>query len=113
MKKTKDMFWYTYGDNTHRYPKEVRALIMKVQKWMNDHGMVGDAFFCTRKMWQERGEYYCRTADAIMVIDGSPMYAMLNYCENVRLYDEFYQLLQKEGYYFELGCAWYGGFYKI
>lgn len=105
---------YKYNGMVNRYPAAVKPLIKELTAMINElDGKTGDAFWCSGPAWKARGEDYCTGADAVLVIDGSSLYAILNYCEAVSLYDKFYKICEKYGYYFELGCGWYGGLYKI
>ena len=113
MLREKGMFWYEYYDVKPKYNKGIKPLLRKIEKWLRKHDLVGDAFFCAPNVWTARGETYCTKSEAVIVFDGSSMYYMLNGMGYGRLNDEFYEFLQSEGYYLELGCAWYGGLYKI
>lgn len=66
----------------------------------------------TKRDWNDRGEQYGRTADLTLIIEGSPLYAALNYGEPGWEADtKLRELAAANGYYYELGHAWSVHFY--
>lgn len=107
------MYQYTYQDLTHKYPKRVQALLKELEAWLDDLSQGDGAFFAAPNVWQAREEEYCLQADAIMAIDGSVLYEALNYGMPAFIEEQFSKILNKHGYFYELGTSWYLGLYPI
>lgn len=90
---------------------DIVRLRAAVDTFMDDRGLRGDARFYSREEWEDRGEDYGRNAYLTLVIDGSPLFELLNYCTNVKTYDAFDAMVRDTGFWFELGYAWTVHFY--
>ena len=103
---------YSKQQVRHKYPKASAALKEALTEFLVENDLGCDAFFCSPNVWQTKEEY-CGNADLILAIDGSPLYAILNYGEWRSMEEQFVNICSLHGYYYEFGCAWYLGFYKL
>jgi hypothetical protein len=68
---------------------------------------VGDASVITGSAWERRGETCGRGAKAIVLIDGSPLYAAFNYGEpSWNISEAFQKMLKERGLWYELAYGW-------
>lgn len=103
---------YTYNDMKQTYPARVKPLMKELQAYLEEHELVGDAFFCSPKVWRAREEEYGLKSDLVLVYDGSDLYGIMNgYCGGP-YYEDIWNICQKHGYYFEPCTSWYCAFYK-
>ena len=97
--------------------KDTPSLAMlrnRVDAFLDENGLRGDARFYTRDEWRDRGEPYGRDALVTLVIDGSPMYEVMNGYLSVSegsLFDRFEKMVASLGFHYELGFAWSVHFY--
>jgi hypothetical protein len=74
----------------------------------------GDAQVVSCEEWEDRGEDLGVKAHLHLIIDGSPLYAALNYGEpNWDKSEEIREVAKRHGMYFEMGYAWSLHFYDI
>jgi hypothetical protein len=73
----------------------------------------GDARLFSPEEWNARGEGYGTTAELTLIIDGSPLFAALNYSEPRQYYRELERIARRHGFWFELGHAWSVHFYRL
>ena len=79
---------YTYNDMKQTYPARVKPLMKELQAYLEKHELVGDAFFCSPKVWRARGENYGLNSDLVLVYDGSDLYDIINgYCYGGSYYE--------------------------
>jgi hypothetical protein len=81
-----------------------------VSEWLTKEGWLGDAEFYSVQQWQERKEEFLTDSLLILVIDGSTLHTMLNFGGD---HEEFDDLVQSFGFFYELGNHWNLGFYPI
>jgi hypothetical protein len=103
---------YSKEQVRHKYPKASTALKKALTAFLIENDLGCDAFFCSPNVWRTK-EAYCGNSDLVLSIDGSPLYAILNYGEGGPLQDRFDKICTENGYYYEFGCSWYLGFYKL
>jgi hypothetical protein len=91
----------------------VRDLRHAVQRWMEERDLAGYALWYSAPEWQDRSEDYGNDAALTLVIDGTPMYPLLNRTNGAdrTLLDQFTRLVEALGYRFELGYSWAAHFY--
>lgn len=106
------LYSYTYNDTKQTYPARVKPLMKELQAYLEKNELVGDAFFCSPKVWRERGEEYGTTSDLLLVYDGSYLYDILNMYDGDIFYESIWNICQKHDYFFELCTSWYCAFYK-
>lgn len=85
------------------------VLIRAINSFLDANGKVlrGDARLYTKSEWRKRGEPYGNNAVCTLVIDGSPMYDVLNYGgSGWQISERFHDMLGELGYWYELGFAW-------
>jgi hypothetical protein len=72
----------------------------------NKH-LKGQLRILTAEEWAARGEDIGRNNHLTIMLDGSPMYDVVNYGEpNAQPYTDLQEIANKHGRYFELGYAW-------
>lgn len=81
-----------------------------VSEWLIKEGLLGDAEFYSVDQWKARREDYLTDSLLILVIDGSTLHTMLNFGGD---HEEFDDLVESFGFYYELGNHWNMGFYAI
>jgi len=70
--------------------------------------------FYSRHEWEVvKGEDMAKGASLTINIESSPLYTMFNYGQDSRLLEELTAILEKHGYYWELGFSWSLHFWKI
>ena len=83
-----------------------------IQAYLDKHpNLIGDAKLLTNYEWQNRGEKYCLTSQCTLIVDGSPLYDMVNSYGLHKEMADFVHFLQKHGLWYELGYAWSVHFY--
>lgn len=87
---------------------QLAKMVKMLKLWLAKKEMDGDTSFYTIEEWKRRKEPYLNDSEFVIVTEGG-LYLMLNYGDP----DEFYDLVESFGYYFELGHSWNLGFYKI
>lgn len=81
-----------------------------ITEWLIKEEMLGDAFFINIEEWNARGEQYGTDSLLVLVFDGSSLHALLNLgCDT----QEFDDLVESFGFWYELGHSWNMGFYPI
>jgi hypothetical protein len=80
---------------------------------MDERDLAGDALWYSATEWRDREEDYGNDAALTLVIDGSPMYPVLNLTHPAdhATYEEFSRCVESLGYWFELGYSWSVHFY--
>lgn len=79
-----------------------------VNEWLKSLSFnVGDAKVMSGSEWIDRGEKYGKGSLAVLLVDGSPLYAAFNYGEpSWRIHDSFMELLDSHGLWFEPMYGW-------
>jgi hypothetical protein len=94
-------------------PASVRDLREAVQFWMEERDLAGCALWYSAPEWRDRNESCGNDAAVTLVMDGAPMYRVLNRTNpaDQALFDHFTRLVEFLGYRFELGYSWAAHFY--
>lgn len=87
--------------------KRMRAA---VQEWLTKEEILGDAHFYSIEEWNAREEPYLGDSLLVLVFDGSTLHTMLNYGGDT---EEFDDLIDSFGFWYELGHSWNMGFYAV
>ena len=82
-------------------------LIKILKIWLKKNELDGDTMFYTISEWKEREEPYLNDSEFVITTEGG-LNTMLNYGDS----EEFYDLVESFGYYYELGHSWNLGFYN-
>ena len=91
----------------------VQELERKVQAWIN-YRELGRVRFVSKADWQKRGETVCPNAELTMITEEAQrLVHSLNYEIDDELWAEFDKLLERLGYWFELGFVWSVHFYPL
>ncbi|HAX5242420.1 TPA: hypothetical protein JZG60_004707 [Escherichia coli] len=81
-----------------------------ISEWAIKEGLWHDAQFYSNKEWNERGEKIHDDALLVLTIDSSGLYNLLNGgCDT----EEFEDLVESFGFFYEMGYAWSIGFYPL
>jgi hypothetical protein len=92
--------------------KHMNKTYKLIQAYLDKNpSLVGDAKLLTNYEWKNRGEKYCLTSQCTLIVDGSPLYDMVNCYGLHKEMAAFVNFLQKNGIYHELGYAWSIHFY--
>ena len=94
---------------------EFKKIEKIIRKWAKENGVdLTDTSFYTAKEWKDRGEERCTNSKCTVATEGE-LNHILNMYESyhVRLFDSFHEVLEKNGYWFEMGTHWYFGVYRI
>lgn len=88
-----------------------------VKKWAKENEVsLLDTSFYSPKEWRDRGEEYCLNSTCIIASEGDLCSIWNGYCDNEAygwaLLDSFFNMLQENGLWYELGCHWYAGIYE-
>lgn len=86
---------------------QLEKLITMVKLWLKKNELDGDTSFYTIEEWKARGEDYLNDSEYVIVTEGG-----LNFILNYGDPEEFYDLVESFGYYYEQGHSWNLGFYK-
>ncbi len=81
-----------------------------LSEWLIRNELDTDSGFYSPIEWQSRGEEFLLGAEMILVTEGG-LHFLLNYCDAPKL-DEFFDLCESFGYWFEMGHSWSLGFYS-
>ncbi|HFF3789678.1 hypothetical protein [Enterobacter hormaechei] len=81
-----------------------------ITEWAIKDSLLHDATFYSQAEWLSRGEDMHDDALLVLTIDSSGLYHLLNYgCDT----EEFEDLVESFGFYYEMGYAWSLGFYAL
>ena len=81
-----------------------------VTEWLIKEDFLGDARFYELSEWKTRDESFLNDSLLVMVSDGSTLHTILNFGGD---HEEFDELTESFGFYYELGHSWSMGFYPI
>lgn len=79
-------------------------------EWLIKEEILGDAFFIDIEEWRARGESYGTDSLLVLVFDGSTLHTMLNFGGDTQEFDD---LVESFGFWYELGHSWNMGFYAV
>lgn len=88
--------------------KRTLEIKSKIQEWMDDNKLSRDAHIYTPKEWEDRGEKYGEGSLLTIAAEGS-FYRVMNDPESwsdKRLREQFVQMLNRMGLWFEQGYSW-------
>lgn len=86
---------------------QLNKMIKMVKIYLKKNGLDGDTSFYTIEDWKKRKEPYLNDSEFVIITEGG-----LNFILNYGDADEFYELVNSFGYYFEFGYSWNLGFYQ-
>jgi hypothetical protein len=90
------------------------VLLQRVNEWLDQKDLRGDAKTLTKQEWKERGEQNGNRSAGVLLIESSPLFQLLNYGEDGwKKMEEFTDFLRKLGYYYEMVFAWAVAFYPL
>ena len=97
-------------------PTPLASLKREVKAFIKRSGFDYDMGFYNKSQWRARGEPFGNEADWSMTFEG-PLYEALNYgsyggYRAGGAVDFMAETARKYGYFFEMGYAWSGHFYK-
>lgn len=90
--------------------KNLERMRHAITEWAIKDGLLDDAQFYSQKEWNARGESMLDDALLVLTIDSSGLYNLLNFGGDI---EEFEDLVESFGFYYEMGCQWNIGFYPI
>ncbi|MBI5913979.1 MAG: hypothetical protein HY842_01265 [Bacteroidetes bacterium] len=88
--------------------KQIEKLWKAIKLWLTKNGIETDTSFYTIEKWRSRNEEFHNESEFVITTEGG-----LNFILNYGEPDEFDELVESFGYYYELGHSWNLGFYKI
>ncbi len=83
-----------------------------LERWLASNGLDQDSHFYTAEEWRERREDLLNDAQLILVTEGG-LHFLLNYNFAHPKVEEFRDLCESFGYWFDLGHTWSVGFYGL
>ncbi|KWV75299.1 MULTISPECIES: HNH endonuclease [Pseudomonas] len=81
-----------------------------VTEWLIKEEMLGDAFFIGIDEWRSRGECYGTDSLLVLAFDGSSLHTLLSFGGDTQEFDD---LVESFGFWYELGHSWNMGFYPV
>src|SRR6266581_226031 len=85
---------------------------ISLERWLATNELDQDSHFNTAEEWRGRGEDLLRGAELILTTEGG-LHFLLNYNFDHPKIEEFGDLCESFGYWFELGHSWSVGFYRL
>jgi hypothetical protein len=95
-------------DNPEVNDPQLQKLVKLLKLWLIKNEIDGDTHFYSIAEWRERGEDYLNESDLVITTEGG-----LNFKLNYGDTEEFDDLVNSFGYYYEMGHSWNLGFYKL
>jgi hypothetical protein len=86
---------------------EKEKLIDSIKLYIRKNEFDNDTFIYSIEEWKERGEDYLNDSEFVITSEGG-----LSFILNFGPDEDFYDLIDSFGYYFEMGHSWSYGFYK-
>ncbi len=80
-----------------------------VSEWLIRNKLDTDTRFYSIEAWKKRGEEYLNDSELVLLFEGN-LFTLLNYGGETQ---EFEDLVESFGYFYEQGHAWNMGFYRI
>lgn len=90
--------------------ENLKRLQAALTEWMTKEDIIGDACFYSISDWQQRQEPYLDDSCLVLIFDSSTLHTILNYGGDT---EEFDELIESFGFWYELGHSWNLGFYPI
>ena len=85
---------------------------ISLERWFATNKLDQDSHFNTAEEWRGRGEDLLRGAELILTTEGG-LHFLLNYNFDQPKVEEFDDLCESFGYWFEVGHSWSVGFYRL
>lgn len=98
------------AENIGDMQQSLHRMRAAVTEWLIKEEILGDARFYEISEWKNRCEEYLNDSYLVMIFDGSTLHTILNFGGDS---DEFDELIESFGFYYELGNSWNMGFYPI
>lgn len=89
--------------------ENLKKLNTALEEWLMRNNLDGGTKFYSIEEWRLRNEEYLNESELVLVFDGT-LCTLLNYGGDT---EEFENLVESFGYYFEQGHSWNMGFYHI
>ena len=86
---------------------ELEQLIESIKLYIRKNELDGDTHIYTISEWKERDEDYLNDSEFVIISEGGLNF-ILNYGDD----EDFYDLINSFGYFYEMGHSWSYGFYK-
>ena len=81
-----------------------------ITEWAIKETLFHEAQYYTQQEWNSRGEKYLNDALLILTVESSGLYNILNFGGDTQEFDD---LVESFGFYYEMGYQWCIGFYPI
>lgn len=91
----------------HKMKNENEKIIESIKLYIRKNEFDGDTEIYSIEEWRERGEEYLNDSEFVITSEGG-----LNFILNYGPDEDFYDLINSFGYYYEMGHSWSYGFYK-
>lgn len=91
---------------------QIDKLTKMLKLWLTKSGLDGDLSFYSIDKWKSRKEPYLNDSEMVITTEGQLNF-IINFNNGSELHDEFVELLESFGYYYDLGYSWCLGIYKI
>lgn len=91
---------------------QINKLAKMLKLWFTKSGLDGDLTIYYIDEWRNRKEPYHNDSEMVIVTEGQLNF-IINYSSDSEIYEEFEELLESFGYFYELGHSWNLGIYKI
>lgn len=91
---------------------QISKLTKMLRLWLSKNELDHDLKIYTIEQWHNRKEKYLNDSEMVITTEGALNF-IINYNPDDRLHEEFIELLESFGFYYELGHSWNLGIYKI
>lgn len=91
---------------------QLDKLTKMLKLWLTKNDLDGDLSFYSIEKWRARKEDYLNDAEMVITTEGKLNF-IINFNNGHEIHDEFIELLESFGYYYDLGYSWCLGIYKI
>lgn len=90
--------------------ENLKRMQAALTEWLIKEEIIGDAHFYSIEEWIDRKEPYLDDSCLVLVFDSSTLHTILNYGGDT---EEFDELIESFGFWYELGHSWNLGFYPV
>jgi hypothetical protein len=97
---------------TKKMDNQIEKLTKMLKLWLAKNELDGDLSFYSIEKWRQRKEPYLNNSEMVITTEGQLNF-IINFNNGDALHDEFEDLLESFGYYYDLGYSWCLGIYKI
>jgi len=91
---------------------QIEKLSKMLKLWFAKNELDGDLSFHSIEKWKQRNEPYLNDSEMVITTEG-PLNFIINFNNGHEIHNEFEELLESFGYYYDLGYSWCLGIYKI